>query len=805
MSSLARFSALHTPIDRMYKSPAVVVAGLVLDFINGVYSYAGQTYASVMSMPGATFSNASGGYVQTATGLQQVAPNTPRIGINGYVSELGATNLLANSVGMIGTGWTGQNTTMTANNATAPDGTLTATLNTATATSATGACNYTGATISMTSGLQYTASAFFKGGTAAFSVLNVNTANGYIAAVINNSTGVITSVGVLAGTSFNSVTSKSTSIGNGWWRVEINWTAASTISMAFIWGQCNSATPTFQTGGNVPVTAGQTNYAWGGQVEQASAASSYIPTYGSVTNLLQQSNFLGNSPWTNIGGVTITNSAAIAPDGSQTASLLNVTVALGGIRMPVTVTANTTYTFSFYAKFGTIAAAKYSVYNITGSAELIAATSYTASTSGWTRVSVTFTTPTGCTSVGCYPWRDGAATGTLWVWGCQCELGTTATNFIPVSPAVTNLMLQSNSLSSWSYTSQLTLTANSTTDPNGGTAGWLCTQGANASSNNYYQNPTTFSTGTTYTASAYFKAGTSRYAPLNIGGQIGNYVTVIADLVNGVITQTSQLGAFTLTNSSIKPAPNGWYRVSVSFTVSSTQTTTFAAFITCASPTPTLTGYGVPTGTVGATLYIFGYQIETGYGPNQYVATTTTSASAAAQTSATIASQSSASRSPDTLVLGSALGLSFSNTKAMVTQGSFLNQLSTNQAMAALNDGTASNNVLVGSYLGNFLSQLNIGGSLVKSLYQAANIATPTTVRKQGVSFGNGQYVVSQNGSTVSDPGNTNPAYSGTPAFNQLLVGGTLTVTNPPMNGYVQNVQLFGTALTQTQLNSFTT
>ena len=292
---------------------------------------------------------------------------------------------------------------------------------------------------------------------------------------------------------------------------------------------------------------------------------------------------------------------------------------------------------------------------------------------------------------------------------------------------------------------------------------------------------------------------------MNIGGQIGNYVTVIADLVNGVITQTSQLGAFTLTNSSIKPAPNGWYRVSVSFTVSSTQTTTFAAFITCASPTPTLTGYGVPTGTVGATLYIFGYQIETGYGPNQYVATTTTSASAAAQTSATIASQSSASRSPDTLVLGSALGLSFSNTKAMVTQGSFLNQLSTNQAMAALNDGTASNNVLVGSYLGNFLSQLNIGGSLVKSLYQAANIATPTTVRKQGVSFGNGQYVVSQNGSTVSDPGNTNPAYSGTPAFNQLLVGGTLTVTNPPMNGYVQNVQLFGTALTQTQLNSFTT
>ena len=781
-------------------------AGLVLDFINGVYSYAGQTYASVMSMPGATFSNATGGYVQTATGLQQVAPNTPRIGVNGYVSELGATNLLANSVGMTGTGWTGQNTTVTANNATAPDGTLTASLNTATGTSATGAGNYTSTGITVASGTQYTASAYFKGGTATYGVLNVNhgPSGGYIAAVFNHTTGVITSVGLLAGTMFNSVTTKSTSIGNGWWRVEITWTAGVAGTVPYIWGQCNSATPAFQAGGNVSVTAGQTNYVWGGQFEAGGAATSYIPTYAAVTNLIQQSNYLANAPWF-ANSTTATNNAAIAPDGSQTASLVTANNALNGHRIAVTVTASTTYTFSFYVKQGTMGTLKYSVYNLTASSELIAATTYTATTTGWTRISVTFTTPAGCTSVGCYPIRDTTATGTVYVWGCQCELGTSATTFVPVSPAVTNNCTYSQQIGSTSWTlANGAATQNNAVAPDGTTTAALWTSSAATNSAPYKTAYVTASANQVVTNSMYFKAGTSQYVTLNTNSA-GNFVVACFDIKNGTVTKTQQAGTlFTGLVASITPAANGYFRCAVSFTVTTSGSSVILQASNSNSATPTFDGSGNNACTSGSTFYMWGAQNELGYGPNLYVATVASTASAAAQTSATLAAQSSASRSPATLVLGSALGLSFSNVKAMVTQGAYLNHLSTNQAMAALNDGTTSNNVLVGSYVGNFLSQLNIGGSLVKSLYQASNIATPTTVRKQGVSFGNSQYVVSQNGSIVSDSGNTNPAYSGTPAFNQLLVGGTLTVTNPPMNGYVRNVQLFSTALTQSQLNSLT-
>ena len=59
--------------------------------------------------------------------------------------------------------------------------------------------------------------------------------------------------------------------------------------------------------------------------------------------------------------------------------------------------------------------------------------SYTTSTE-WTRVEHTFTTPSGCTDVRLYTYRNtSGSTGTFFQWGCQSEEGSYATSYIPTS------------------------------------------------------------------------------------------------------------------------------------------------------------------------------------------------------------------------------------------------------------------------------------------------------------------------------------------------------------------------------------
>jgi hypothetical protein len=159
--------------------------------------------------------------------------------------------------------------------------------------------------------------------------------------------------------------------------------------------------------------------AWGVQSEAA------------ATNLALWNAAIGGTNWSYAAGYDPTLNAAVAPDGTTTATSINISAASGNLRQSVTVTASTQYTFSFFAKRGSGAECRYSVYNSSGSADIVAATSYYSSinASTWTRVDVTFTTPAGCTSILIYPMRDvGANYGTTLLWGAQLETGPRATS-----------------------------------------------------------------------------------------------------------------------------------------------------------------------------------------------------------------------------------------------------------------------------------------------------------------------------------------------------------------------------------------
>src|SRR5882762_4559245 len=135
-------------------------------------------------------------------------------------------------------------------------------------------------------------------------------------------------------------------------------------------------------------------------------------------NLLLSSDSIGDANWGNWGTLSTTLNYAAAPDGTQHASRAVTHPGFHALVQQATVTENTTYTFAFYARNNGGAAAAYSVYDVSHGADIVSSTPYISSIydSTWTQVSVTFTTPPGCTSVYVYPLRDSGFPVDILLW-----------------------------------------------------------------------------------------------------------------------------------------------------------------------------------------------------------------------------------------------------------------------------------------------------------------------------------------------------------------------------------------------------
>ena len=164
------------------------------------------------------------------------------------------------------------------------------------------------------------------------------------------------------------------------------------------------------------------------------------PFVSDTVNLLSYSQDFSGVSWIKTG-ITITTDTTTAPDGTLTADTANITTSgAQNIQQMVTGTPGVTYTYSFYAKRGTATDLRYSVYNYSGSADIIAPTSYYSQTnsSTWSRIVITFTLPVGCTNFAIYLTRDAVTTGTFFVWGAQLELGSSATTYQPIATTPAN-------------------------------------------------------------------------------------------------------------------------------------------------------------------------------------------------------------------------------------------------------------------------------------------------------------------------------------------------------------------------------
>ena len=190
-----------------------------------------------------------------------------------------------------------------------------------------------------------------------------------------------------------------------------------------------------------------------------------------------------------------------------------------------------------------------------------------------------------------------------------------------------NLLLRSQDWSaSWGLnTSATTVTANSTTAPDGTNT---ATQFSIASTTNllHYSEQSVLNTTGFVTVSCYFKANTQNYLNLAVYQSGFGYAYSIAfDLSTGAITKNTTIGSVTNISSSITSVGSGWYRVTVTANFPPSLST-YLIFSTNSVSVPTYNYQGIVetyAGTIGQSFYVWGAQLEKRNAATAYTATTT--------------------------------------------------------------------------------------------------------------------------------------------------------------------------------------
>ena len=181
----------------------------------------------------------------------------------------------------------------------------------------------------------------------------------------------------------------------------------------------------------------------------------------SRTNLIPYSNEFTNSSgtgWILSATYALEANSIISPDGTQNATKVTLPSGNGALRtQTISVSPNTRYVFSFFAKRGTASQMKYRVFDFTDPyADIVGKTSYYSQTNTdtWVRIEVPFTTAATTNVISVYIDSDGQGDGYFYAYGAQLEQDGFASAYIPTSGSTVTVSTTLNDTSEvWDFDS----------------------------------------------------------------------------------------------------------------------------------------------------------------------------------------------------------------------------------------------------------------------------------------------------------------------------------------------------------------
>jgi hypothetical protein len=341
---------------------------------------------------------------------------------------------------------------------------------------------------------------------------------------------------------------------------------------------------------------------------------------------------------------------------------------------------------------------------------------------------------------------------------------TKAASGLLIEEGRTNNLIYSNDVtqSPWSGAGLNNTPPSNTTSPDGTVNGIKLTALAGNTQHNEQQQITA-AIGT-YTASTYLKYSNNQWAAVAVYDPGASAWKVgLFDLLNGV-TGTSHSG----TTISMISVGNGWYRCAVTYTI--TGANPYIGIFIQNTNSVTLTWTAVGT----EAIFMYGAQLELGAFATSYIPTTT----------------AAVVRSPDLYSFSTVPAWYNTPTGTWVVQFDVEN-VPTGVVANAIVAGTTGSPNLFGYTSGVF-------GGINGTFSTGTGVILSTSVTaKGGISYAAGNYLIGGNGGTASS---TNAAVPAAPT--SIGIG---NASGTALNGHMQVLQYYNTALTASQLQSVTT
>jgi hypothetical protein len=317
--------------------------------------------------------------------------------------------------------------------------------------------------------------------------------------------------------------------------------------------------------------------------------------------------------------------------------------------------------------------------------------------------------------------------------------GTVGCPALLVEPAAQNLAFHSsNWTSNWVNTAITVVTGTTaTTDPFGtNLANAISPTSGNTVHIAQSNNPTqiTYTSGTIYTQSAFFKQGTGvagRYVQLTFPGPIFSQLGYANfDLQLGTLAVVSGTSADTNRAASIENFGNGWYRCRLTATCTLSATAVgFTSALATASGALRVASF---SGTVTDVIYGWGAQLETGSVATSYIPTTT----------------AAVTRNADVVLVSGAVSGSIGQTEGTLYAEFSVDFNNRDADILSLDGGSTSDGFFM-SIRSSSVVQLIVRTASANALIFQRTGAFSAGVNKLAVAYKNGDFAICLNGTTV--------------------------------------------------------